>query len=84
MGGWKFNQSEARGQSTLLPYSPKTDTIALFTPREAERHALHELTHAATLKAIEAGGRPAMEMKRLFEHVKASGKLDGMYGHDEP
>lgn len=79
MGGWNFNRSK-QGPKYAAAYSPKTDTVALFTPREAERHALHEFTHAATLKAIEAGGRPALEMKRLFQHVQATGKLDGMYG----
>jgi hypothetical protein len=38
------------------------------------------MVHAATLKAIAKGGRPAIEMRRLFEHLKANGSLDGMYG----
>jgi hypothetical protein len=52
----------------------------LFTAREAERHTLHELTHAATLKAIAAGGPASLQMRALFLHIKRNGSLDGQYG----
>jgi hypothetical protein len=78
-GGWSVgNRSYAAKYAAA--YSPKADKVALFTPREAERHVLHELTHAATLKAINAGGAAAMRMTALFKHVEKSGKLEGMYG----
>jgi hypothetical protein len=77
--GWQVgNRSYA--QRYAAAYSPRADKVALFTPRDAERHVLHELTHAATLKAIEAGGMSAARMKSLFNHVAKSGKLEGMYG----
>ena len=78
-GGWSVgNRSYA--QRYAAAYSPRSDAVALFTPREAERHLLHELVHAATLKAIESGGVSAMRMRALFNHVQKSGKLDGQYG----
>jgi len=78
-GGWSVgNRSYAAKYAAA--YSPKADKVALFTPRDAERHVLHELTHAATLKAINAGGAAAMRMTALFKHVEKSGKLEGMYG----
>jgi hypothetical protein len=78
-GGWQVgNRSYA--QKYAAAYSPKADKVALFTPRDAERHVLHELVHAATLKAIAVGGVSAMRMRALFKHVQKSGKLDGQYG----
>jgi hypothetical protein len=78
-GGWSVgNRSYAAKYAAA--YSPKADKVALFTPRDAERHVLHELAHAATLKAINAGGAAAMRMTALFKHVEKSGKLEGMYG----
>ncbi len=78
-GGWQVgNRSYA--QKYAAAYSPKSDKVALFTPRDAERHVLHELVHAATLRAIESGGVSAMRMRALFKHVQQSGKLDGQYG----
>jgi N12 class adenine-specific DNA methylase len=77
--GWSVgNRSYAPKYAAA--YSPKADKVALFTPRDAERHVLHELTHAASLKAINAGGAAAMRMTALFKHIEKSGKLEGMYG----
>jgi hypothetical protein len=77
--GWSVgNRSYAPKYAAA--YSPKADKVALFTPRDAERHVLHELAHAATLKAINAGGAAAMRMTALFKHIEKSGKLEGMYG----
>ena len=78
-GGFAFgNRSYA--QKYAAAYNSRTDTVALFTPREAERHILHELVHAETMKAINAGGPAAAGMRALFRHVQKSGKLDGKYG----
>lgn len=78
-GGWQFGNT-SRAQRYAAAYNPKTDTVALFTPRDAERHALHEFTHAATLKAIAAGGAASVQMRALFLYVKRNGSLDGQYG----
>ncbi len=78
-GGWQFgNRSYA--QRYAAAYNPTTDTVALFTPHEAERHVLHELVHAVTLQAIAADGPAAVRMRALFRHVQKSGRLDGQYG----
>ena len=34
---------------------------------------LHELVHAATIKALEKGGLSAAQMKALFAHVQKVG-----------
>ncbi|MBK8113643.1 MAG: hypothetical protein IPK44_03380, partial [Candidatus Accumulibacter sp.] len=78
-GGWRFGNS-SQAQRYAAAYNPKTDTVALFTARDAERHTLHELTHAATLKAIAAGGPASLQMRALFLHIKRNGSLDGQYG----
>ena len=78
-GGWKFGNT-SRAQRYAAAYNPRTDAVALFTPREAERHVLHELVHAATLKAIAKGGPAATQMKALFDHLQSSPGLAGQYG----
>lgn len=74
---WTFNAGEGKYAAA---YNPETDTVALFRPASSERNVLHELMHAATMKALEKNGLAAMQMRKLFEHVKKSGKLKGMYG----
>jgi hypothetical protein len=76
--GWKMNAGE--GNKYAAGYNPKSDTISLFRPASAERNMLHELMHAATLKALSGKGMAAAQMKALYQHVKKSGKLKGMYG----
>ena len=76
--GWKMNAGNDKKYAAA--YNPKTDTVALFRPASAERHVLHELMHASTLKALSKKGMAAGQMKALFAHVKKSGELKGMYG----
>ena len=76
--GWKFNAG--RDNKYSAAYNPKTDAISLFRPASAERHALHEMVHAATIKALQKQGLSSLKMRALFAHVKKSGKLKGMYG----
>ena len=76
--GWKMNAGE--GNKYAAGYNPKTDTVALFRPAAAERNMLHELIHAATLKALDKNGLSSGQMKALYKHVKKTGKLKGMYG----
>jgi len=78
-GGWRFGNT-SRAQNYAAAYNSRTDTVALFTAREAERHLLHELVHAATMKAIKAGGPAAVRMRALFKHAQKSGKVNGQYG----
>ena len=78
-GDWRFGNT-SRAQKYAAAYNSRTDTVALFTAREAERHILHELVHAATMKAIKAGWPAAVRMRALFKHVQKSGKVNGQYG----
>jgi len=75
--GWKFNAGEGKYAAA---YNPTTDTVALFRPAASERNVIHELIHAASIKALGKRGMASMQMKSLFEHVKRTGKLKGMYG----
>ena len=76
--GWKMNAGD--GNKYAAAYNPKTDTVSLFRPASAERNMLHELIHAATLKALSKKGMASAQMNALYTHVKKSGKLKGMYG----
>lgn len=76
--GWKFNAGQ--GNKYAAAYNPTTDTVALFRPSAAERNMLHELVHAATIKALSGKGMASAQMNALYNHVKKTGKLKGMYG----
>lgn len=76
--GWKLNAGNDKKYAAA--YNPNTDTISLFRPAAAERNFLHEAMHAATIRALGKKGLAAAQMKALFEHVKKSGALKGMYG----
>jgi len=75
--GWKMNAGE--GNKYAAGYNPKSDTISLFRPASAERHVLHELMHAATLKALNQKGMAAGQMKALFAHVEKVGRAQGLF-----
>ena len=76
--GWKFNAGNDKKYAAA--YNPNTDTISLFRPAAAERNFLHEAMHAATIRALGKKGMAAAQMRALFNHVKKSGALKGMYG----
>lgn len=76
--GFTFNAGNDKKYAAS--YDPKTDTVSLFRPASSERHVLHELVHAATIKALSKKGMAAVQMRALFNHVKATGKMNGMYG----
>lgn len=78
--GLKFAVKDRNAESFAAAYKPKTDTVMLFTPANAERNVLHELMHAATYQAVRGKTLAAGQLKALFRHVKKSGQLDGMYG----
>lgn len=46
----------------------------------AEQIFLHEMVHAVTLKSLDRKGLHSLQMRRLFEHVQATGALSGHYG----
>ncbi len=76
---WNIRDAKS-GEAFAAAYDPKTNTVALFRPASAERNALHELIHAASLKALAKNGLASAQMKALFAHVEKTGKLNGMYG----
>lgn len=75
--GWKFDAGDGKYAAA---YNNSTNTIALFRPAASERNVLHEMMHAATMSAMKKNGMAAAAMRKLFEHVKATGKVKGQYG----
>lgn len=70
------------GFTFLAKYSRKHDALTL-TPgaqAQAEHIVMHELIHAATLRALDRKGLASLQMRRLYEHVKRQGGAAGEYG----
>ena len=73
---------DKRGFNLLAKYSRAHNTVSLTEGAGymAEQIVLHELIHAATLRALDRNGLASMQMKRLFAHVQKQGVLAGTYG----
>ncbi|WP_146033753.1 PLxRFG domain-containing protein [Alicycliphilus denitrificans] len=72
----------ADGFTFLAKYSRKNDTLTL-TPgaqAQAEHIFMHEMIHAATLRALDRKGLASLQMRRLYEHVKRQSGAAGQYG----
>lgn len=70
------------GFTFLAKYSRKHNALTL-TPgaqAQAEHIVMHELMHAATLRALDRKGLASLQMRRLYEHVKRQGGAAGEYG----
>ena len=70
--GFKFKAKYSRAQDRV--------TLTGEAAGQAEQIVLHELIHAATLKALDKPGLHSLQMRRLFEHVKRQGGAAGQYG----
>lgn len=70
------------GFKFLAKYSRKADAVTLTPGAEsqAEHIVLHEMIHAATLRALDRKGLASLQMRRLYEHVKRQGGAAGEYG----
>jgi len=66
----------------LARYRRSNDTIGLTAgaQAQAEQILLHEMIHAATLKALDRKGVASLQMRKLYEHVKKQGGANGTYG----
>lgn len=73
---------DKRGFNLLAKYNRDSNTISLTEGAGymAEQIMLHELIHAATLRALDRKGLASLQMRRLFEHVQKHGGLAGTYG----
>ena len=73
---------DKRGFALLAKYNRAGDKVSLTDGAGymAEQIVLHELIHAATLRALDRKGLASTQMKRLFAHVQKQGKLAGTYG----
>lgn len=70
------------GFTFLAKYSRKHDVITM-TPgavNQAEHIFMHEMVHAATLRALDRKGLASLQMRRLYEHVRSQGGAAGHYG----
>lgn len=67
-----------QGFKFLAKYSRASNAITMTEGalRQAEQIFLHEMIHAATLKALDRKGLQSLQMRRLFEHVKKQGGPD--------
>jgi predicted GNAT family acetyltransferase len=61
-------------------YRASTDTAYLHQAEGAEQNVLHELVHAATLKALAKGGLAATQIRALWSHVRAMPNFKNEYG----
>lgn len=77
--GAKFAVKGIAAAKFAAGYKPKADQVLLFMPKGAEVSILHELTHAATFKAIRSGGLAARQMTDLYHHVEQTGTMKGLY-----
>lgn len=70
------------GFNHLAKYSRAHDTVSLTdgAGHMAEQIVLHELIHAATLKALDRKGLASLQMRRLYQHVLQNGNLGKAYG----
>jgi len=65
-------------------YRRSSDTAYLHQVAGAEQSILHELVHAASLRALERGGLAARGIRELHGHVKGMDSFKGMYGITDP
>lgn len=66
----------------LARYRRSNDTVGLTAgaQAQAEQILLHEMIHAATLKALDRKGVASLQMRKLYEHVKKQGGANAAYG----
>jgi hypothetical protein len=65
-------------------YRQSDDTAFVGKEVGAVQTALHELTHAATLRALGRGGLAARQIKELHKYVAAMPSFEGYYGITDP
>ncbi|HET8747332.1 MAG TPA: PLxRFG domain-containing protein [Ramlibacter sp.] len=58
----------------------KGDEVLLHSTRDAGQTLVHELAHQATVKALDAGGKAAVEMRRLYAEAQKVQGLAKEYG----
>ena len=70
------------GFKFLAKYSRKNDKLTMTPGAEpqAEHIFMHEMVHAATLRALDRKGLASLQMRRLYKHVKRQGDATGHYG----
>lgn len=71
----------SNGFKHLAKYNRKQDQISLTEGAQpiAEQIVMHELIHAAKLKSLDGKGLASLQMRKLYEHVKAQGGANGAY-----
>lgn len=78
--GLNFAVKGISAEKFAASYRPKSNTVTIHKPRDLERNLIHELMHAATYRALRGKSLAASQMKGLFDHVKADGRLNRLYG----
>ncbi|WP_423454267.1 hypothetical protein [Ottowia sp. VDI28] len=67
------------GFTFLAKYSREADAITMTPGAEsrAEQIFMHEMMHAATLRALDRNGLASLQLRRLYQHVKKQGGRGG-------
>lgn len=65
-------------------YEPGTDTAFLYKTQGAEQSLLHELVHAATLRALSRGGLAARKIRELHSQIRSLPNFADFYGTSNP
>jgi len=80
--GMVADMGSSNGFKHMAKYSRKYNAISMTDAAEgqAEQIFLHEMVHAATLKALDRKNLASVQMRKLFDHVKKQGGASGQYG----
>ncbi len=79
-GKRNFTVGSANNDNVRGGYRASDDTALLYRADGAEQTMLHELVHAATIRALQRGGLNARNIKALWNAVKALPNFAGEYG----
>jgi hypothetical protein len=75
-----FTVADATAENAKGGYRASDNTALLYRAEGAEQTMLHELTHAATIRALQRGGLAATQIKVLHKYVAGLDNFAGEYG----
>lgn len=78
--GQRFTVDTANADNAYGGYRAHDDTAILYREEGAEATTLHEFMHAATLRALQAGGDAALKIRALWKIASDNPAFKGQYG----
>lgn len=82
--GVKFDNSRVTPGNAQSSYNVGSDRVNLYDRSYMEQSLLHEMTHAATMKALASDSATAREAQRLFDVLKSRAPDNDAYGLTNP